>query len=158
LVSTTGSNTWCNTYTYSYWGLNSYECGDLDFFDIETTFTRSGETPTTSAPAWVTTTYTGLGFADAGIEATTMRKAAPQIVESESELGPHVGEITAAVVGATFGFVLLTIVGLFVCLRKRTQPSESVKFVTTQESYGRPLVSMVPDRIRSPFLDDRSDT
>ncbi|KAI3320942.1 hypothetical protein HD806DRAFT_546756 [Xylariaceae sp. AK1471] len=154
ILKCTGSASWCNTYTYSYWGINSYACGDLDFFQIETSFTRSGQSLTTTAPAWVTATYTGLPFASAGADPTTMRVAAPPIIQNESELGPHVGEITAAVVGATFGGVLVLMLALLLCLRKRAKPPKAVRFVATQDVYGRQLVPTASDSLVSHYVDE----
>jgi predicted amino acid dehydrogenase len=102
--------------------MNSYACG-TDLFELFT-FQLSISTPgqTTTAPYWVSTTYTGVSFASAVSGPTTMSMAAPQVVQDTSELGPHVGQITAAVVGASFGSVLIIILAMFLCLRKRSRP------------------------------------
>ncbi|KAK6383099.1 uncharacterized protein PV06_05342 [Exophiala oligosperma] len=71
---------------------------------------------------------------------STMTMPAPQVQQDETELGPHVGEITAAVVGASFGVMLLGILALFLCLHKRSKTSNTVRFAASQDMYGQPLV------------------
>ncbi|KIW13044.1 hypothetical protein PV08_08231 [Exophiala spinifera] len=65
--------------------------------------------------------------------------AAPQVEQVETELGPHVGEITAAVIGASFGAMLLVIFALILCLHKRSKASSTVRFAAIQNLYGQPL-------------------
>ncbi|KAI8632830.1 hypothetical protein F5Y19DRAFT_331587 [Xylariaceae sp. FL1651] len=156
ILKCTGSASWCNTYSYSHWGINSYACGDLDFFHIETSFTSSGQILTTTPPPWVTGTYTGLPFETVGAEPTTLRVAAPPVLQNESELGPYVGEITATVVGATFGAVLILMLALLLCLRKRTKPPGAVRFITNQDVYGRQLEPTASDRLVPHYVDDET--
>ena len=137
--------------------MNSYACG-TDLFELFT-FQLSISTPgqTTTAPYWVSTTYTGVSFASAVSGPTTMSMAAPQVVQDTSELGPHVGQITAAVVGASFGSVLIIILAMFLCLRKRSRPSGTVRFMASQE-HGRPLVPIASARVGPSYADDRSES
>lgn len=109
-----------------------------------------------TAPDWVTTTYTGASFASAVSGPSTMTMAAAQRIQDTSELGHQVGQITAAVVGASFGAVLLVILAMFLCLRKRSRPPGAVRFMSFQER-GRPLVPIAPAQLGPSYADDRSD-
>jgi len=68
-----------------------------------------------------------------------MTDAPPRVSQSPSGLGNHVGEITAAVVGASFGIIIIIALIMFLCLRKRSQTYVSTRPNMNQE-YGRPLM------------------
>lgn len=119
-------------------------------------FTTPGQTE--SDEPWVTTTYTGMSFPNAGVGPNTMTMAAPQVEQVETELGPHVGEITAAVVGASLGGMLLGILTLFLCLHKRSKTSGTVKFAAIQDFYGQPLVPTFRTNSEPQYVDEGSDS
>ncbi|KAI1319958.1 hypothetical protein F5Y16DRAFT_390451 [Xylariaceae sp. FL0255] len=151
LKCTESSASFCATYSFSGWGINSYVCGDFYEYDVQTTFTTAGQT--TTPPEWVTTTYTGLPFEDSGAEPTTMMVAAPQIHQSESELGPNVEKITASVVGAIFGSVVLFAAALLFCLRRRVKPPKTIRFAIAPDDISRqPLVMGTPDSFEMPYI------
>ena len=88
---------------------------------------------------------------------STMNMAAPQLVQDASDLGSHVGQITAAVVGTSFGAVLLVILAMFLCLRKPSRPSGAVRFMSSQE-HGRPLVPTASAQLGPSYVDDGSES
>jgi hypothetical protein len=62
------------------------------------------------------------------------------VADNSGELGRNVGEITAVVVGAVFGIVLVIGLAMYLCLRKRSSLRGAARFRAGQE-YGQPLMT-----------------